>query len=601
MNRQTLAWMGVALLLLGVFALRVYRLNAVDLRGDEAFTAVHWTTTPLTDDWLELIKTEAHPPGAFFAYWGWRELVGESAFALRSLPVFSGVVGAAAAMALARRWLGDWRLVGMAATLWAFNPFLIWHAQDARMYSTVAALTPLTFYWLVRALDQPQQWRGWRPYIVLQTAGIYLYFFEVFSVATQVIYFLTFRQRRVLTAALRAWVMVGALCLPVAGQIYWLMFEAEYQGTAARADLGILFERFIPTLLFGENIVLLGVGLGLFAAFSIGLMMIKRREAWLLTAWVVVPLIALYLAAHAASIFRPRYVIQAIPALILGLLMLGYSIGSRLSPKLGIYVAAGVVAIVGSISAVEVVDYFYNDPPKAPDWEGLTGYLEARTTTHDLVLAGQPDPALEYYYRGPGMVQYIPVDNTNPTGAFADMLPTYDGIFVLSGERTGDATRYFAENAQHIPGDQWPGVVQYRPWTVDAREIQQPMDVQYADVAILRGYTVQRDSVVMLYWEPLRRTEVDHSILLHLEAGDGRVVALDHGVAGAVISTREWEPGVLYRDPVALPVELETGRYLVRVGLYETGNPDNKIPLAGVDAERQYQGRYVIGELSIKR
>ncbi|NDJ54315.1 MAG: hypothetical protein GYB68_14685, partial [Chloroflexi bacterium] len=65
MRRQA-AWrlIGLAALLLVGFALRLYRLEAQPLSGDEAYSVVVWTQTPPAEllSSIALATTEPHPP-----------------------------------------------------------------------------------------------------------------------------------------------------------------------------------------------------------------------------------------------------------------------------------------------------------------------------------------------------------------------------------------------------------------------------------------------------------------------------------------------------------------------------------------------------------
>ncbi len=141
------------------------------------------------------------------------------------------------------------------------------------------------------------------------------------------------------------------------------------------------------------------------------------------------------------------------------------------------------------------------------------------------------------------------------------------------------------------PGDTWPNVVQYRPWQVNAREIAHSLNLRFGDVAVLRGYTVLQDTTLILYWEALAPTPTDYSVLLHLETAPGApVIALDHAIAETLVSTRTWEPGTFYRDPVALPPDLPAGALAIRVGMYPAGNPEAAIAIDD-------QTRLVIGEI----
>ena len=136
-RRTTWALLGIILV---AFFLRMYRIDAPCLRGDEAFSITyarqsvpemlrHFTTS-----------TEPHPPLSFFVLHYWGRLAGESELALRFTSAFAGLLVVPLIYVLGRL-LFDARVGIVAAALLAFNPFYIWHAQEARMYGMLAAFS----------------------------------------------------------------------------------------------------------------------------------------------------------------------------------------------------------------------------------------------------------------------------------------------------------------------------------------------------------------------------------------------------------------------------------------------------------------------------
>src|SRR5690606_3592397 len=131
-HRQALLFL-CGLILFG-FALRIYRIDAVSFRGDEAFTVLHWVSRPL----LETLRSEIpladpQPPLAFALFRGWSLLFGTGEFVMRMLPALLNTLGIAVMYVMGLR-LGG-RVMGvLAALLWAMHPFLVWHAQDTKAY-----------------------------------------------------------------------------------------------------------------------------------------------------------------------------------------------------------------------------------------------------------------------------------------------------------------------------------------------------------------------------------------------------------------------------------------------------------------------------------
>lgn len=617
-SRRTLAWLAFAGLIIISYWLRIYRLDAVDLRGDEGFTLIHWTAPPFSERWQELLRTERHPVGVYMLYWAWTGLAGKSVFAVRFLSVLGGLLGGAATITLARRLLPNRQLLIAAAFLWMLNPFLLWHAQDARPYSFLVATTTLSLYWLIRTLEQSaaaQRLRLWLPYILIQSIAIYLYYFEPFWLIPQGLYVLIF-YRTHLKQAFKAWLAIALLCLPVALQTYWLVGGDNYQGDAGDANWQTFFTTFVPTLFFGDNTIGLFWGILFVMVLSVGMLMLIRYQRANLLLWLslVIPSMLLFIVAHFSTLSRPRYVIAFIPILLIGILSVLYSVIRRLRPSIAMPITFACVALMGIVSIKEINDYFYHDPAKSPDWRGLTSYLSARTTPADIVFSGQPDPTIEYYYHKP--LLYMPLEGQDLSPLYADLLNRYQAIYLLTAPNTADAEAYFKANSQMILGDTYRGVLQFRAWQVKTSEIENTLDIDFGKIARLRGYTLVpsraaldgESSLLFLYWEPLSVTATEHSILVHLvseieAAGEPPLpvaASLDHGIAGSIISTTSWPIGELIRDPISIPIDLAAGHYWIRVGLYETSNPENYIPLADIDLETQFSGRYVVGEVIIR-
>ena len=82
-SRNTSLALLVIIILIG-FALRLYRLDAVAFRGDEAFSAQYWAGERLAVTFSSIATIEPHPPLTYLLFRLWGLLVGiQHEFSLR--------------------------------------------------------------------------------------------------------------------------------------------------------------------------------------------------------------------------------------------------------------------------------------------------------------------------------------------------------------------------------------------------------------------------------------------------------------------------------------------------------------------------------------
>ncbi len=133
------------LILLVAFALRVWRLDYQELRGDEVF-GYFFSLRPLPDIVPATVDLhEPHPVASYYLQHVWLGWAGHSEFALRFTSLWFGVLAVALLAGLGRRLVTPGAaLVG--ALLLAVSPYAIWHSQDAHVqyeFSPHACLHPV--------------------------------------------------------------------------------------------------------------------------------------------------------------------------------------------------------------------------------------------------------------------------------------------------------------------------------------------------------------------------------------------------------------------------------------------------------------------------
>ena len=195
---------GMLLILLVGFALRLFRLDFQELRGDEAFGyffSLHSFARILEDT---LTLREPHPVGSYFLQHAWYGIAGTSEFALRALTALAGT----AAIPLVYRMARQLRLGGTVALtssfLMAVSAYAVWHSQDARMYTLSLALTSASTVLALQIIGQPRV-RYWAGYVLCAVVAMHTHYFAAFVLLAQNLYvlFLLFRDLSIRNGARR--------------------------------------------------------------------------------------------------------------------------------------------------------------------------------------------------------------------------------------------------------------------------------------------------------------------------------------------------------------------------------------------------------------
>src|SRR5215212_6768679 len=194
-------------------ALRFATLDTQSYWFDEA-TTVHLLRMDLGGMLSAIPDSESTPPLYYVVAWFWSKLFGTGEVGLRSLSAVLGTITIPLAFVLGRELAG--RTTGLvAAALTAFNPLLIWYAQEARSYALMIVLTGLSLVLLLRALGDPSPRRlaGWA---LVSVAAIATHYFAGFLVGAEALWLLYRLRSRASLIGVAAVAAVGAALLPLA-------------------------------------------------------------------------------------------------------------------------------------------------------------------------------------------------------------------------------------------------------------------------------------------------------------------------------------------------------------------------------------------------
>ncbi len=165
------------------------RIATIDTRGfwlDET-TSVRQASWGIAQ-MLEKMAGNVHPPLFHTLLHYWIVYFGRSEVAVRGFPIVWGIV-AIPLMYWVARDIYDRRVGAIAAAMVAISPFLIWYAQEARMYTMVLVFALLSTGALWKGLRR-RGFGWWVLYALATSAGLMTQYFFAFLVLGQGVYVL---------------------------------------------------------------------------------------------------------------------------------------------------------------------------------------------------------------------------------------------------------------------------------------------------------------------------------------------------------------------------------------------------------------------------
>jgi len=494
-------------------------------------------------------------------------------------------------------------LVGREAALLgtgiaAVSAYLVWYAQEVRMYSLVAMLSLAA----LAALQKGLRGKGihwWIAYILLTLASMYTHIYAALLLPAHVILcILWVPQRMAWRRALLGWLIITIGYLPWLIRS-WRISEGAYAG---RPDVSLLDMLRLILMAFATRMThptpVLGILFVLFLVLmAASLVAQPRRGVAALVLLVIVPLILIKALSWRQEIFGLPYVIVLAPAVYL----LGGAGLAKLQgrwPVLGIGASAALLAL----SAVATLQNWTPEQRKE-DWRAAARYVQSQATERDavLVFVDYATVPFTYYYHGAAPI-FAPfggvITETQALEPTLRGLTQFEVVWLVQSHTEvvdpGEKLRRWFQERYPLVTEQYPRGVEirgfatgYRLTSIPGRGI--PVNARFGPALHLRRVAATptrlspRDDTyhppsawihVTLYWEVEDIPPVNYRTLLRLTDSLGQVWGerLVREDEGRRVPAQKWRVGDLLRDDYDVNLNPKTppGSYRLEIGLQRT-------------------------------
>ena len=604
---------GLWTVLFVAYALRVGTLTLQSLWVDEGY-ALYFTDGNFPKVMRTIVQPQHNGPLFYFLLFWWRQIAGDSDFAIRFLSVILNVLTLPLLFRWAKRLFTE-RTAFIACWLFAFSPFSLWFGQEAKMYALHMMVATASSLVLTEAFLRGGWWR-WTLYAFLASMVLYSHFFGAFLVAGQLgmAFLLGWRRRRRLLAYVVTMSLLGLAHLPLV-RVGWQILRYYKPrdlwrgfvplGTMVQDAIGNYFYRLsVPSVPW--SLFLLPAGLALVGAVTI-LRPCPKKERWVVVIQALAPVLIFYPISFRAPVYAAKYLSAVVPALFI-LVAWGVENLARLWRPLG-----ALLLILGMLMTNGIVRDLTDPTAQRADWRFVAHYIEAHEGPNDIIVvsAFYNTYLLNRYYQGHSEVWGFQADPYNPGPIFQELGKEYDHIWLVlhhdQAMAPGNRLREAAAETFPIITGQYPNGGQIAVIGLQTRfaypnlpPTATPMESCFANGICLVGYWVDTQSLpptenlshppsnwihVVLYWH--RETEIDPTPFRPLV----RLVDGDLNVWGGNLDRRpdlfdwyppdRWNTGEMVEthfdvnlNPVTPP-----GMYRLEVSLALEGDENRRVDL----------------------
>ena len=577
-------------------ALRLYRLDAQSLSGDEILTVYASQSANLR----ELRASSAgidHPPLYFLLLKGWWALAGDSEFSLRYLSFGLSVVSITLLYQLVR--FVSTSTAGLTVGILAsMSPFFVYFGQENRGYALMLSLTILSSYLLAR-ITAGGGGRYWLSWSVACIAAMYTEYVAVPVILAQDA-FLFLLLLRGPVRLWRWWIIsngaIWALELP------WLLAqrvvsEVYAHDSGAVTPLAQMVEATVSAFATGRTLEPLAdwrITVPMLLVGALGLLYRGVAPPLRLSVlgYLLVPIAITYGVAASGVGFDPRHVVAAAPGFVI---LLAWGL-LWMKDHARVLMPGGCL-LLALPNLLYLVSYYFEPFSGRDDLRSGAMYIADAVRPGDVVVYNAPWGAEVFpYYAGTsfasiGLPQKIPLDAKQTVDALEELKSQHQRIWLVRwSDWWSDPGRFIQEwlerNTFPIGGEAYArvtvlGYLSEAPVLQQRPHIQMPMEAVLGGKVRFLGYEIDNSDVaskrrlnVALYWESLGSMDKSYKVFAHLVDSKHRVYGQrDDRPVYDRLPTDRWEAGSIVRDDRQIELRPGTppGEYRVAVGMYEEG------------------------------
>lgn len=641
--KSYLPYLLILLILLLATAVRFYNLGAQSFWYDEGVAFGHSQRSLF--EMIPRLQNNVHVPAYFGSLSLYENFVGSTEFGLRSYSVLWSIIAVAAVYALGKRLFHP--IAGLsAALLVALNSFSVFYAQETRMYAMLAAIATLSMWafakWALLAIrpyrgedrEDPlmskQLWRWGLAFAFINIIGEYThvsYALLMLSQGMMAILLLGNLLNRAMSGAIPFHVLWRALKIYIVVNILSLLFFAPWLITAISqissqpnisevyswgAIIRIVQGWFAFGRTFEEGMGGMEVVVYFLMAFGVLGITDNRKHAWWTILfpiiWVLVSTgLYLYLGLYA------RYLRFLLPAQIAFALWMGRGIwvlweivprtteGKKpnkyrmMLPK----VAATVAILAFGWQQFTLLDPLYhNETYQRDDYRSMVATIEAEADEGDAIILSAPgiQEIFGYYYDDFVPVYTLPAGENIAEDTKA-IIEGHSRIYVvLYGQSEQDpdglVTATLNQTAFPISGE-WVGDVRFERFASPAEFSEsETVNIGFGEHITLESIALNRRNFnpndalqIQLEWVTDSLLDIRYKVFVQLLNSEGVLVAQrDSEPGGNQALTTLWQAGETVVDNHALAIpDLAAGDYTLILGLYDSENPESRLPVAESD------------------